>query len=300
MILTVNQKLDNGILAGPKEHVINLVRDSVDYKILINQGPHRTISISAEVAASYKQLLGVFYDVETLLMILGGKFIPVESVFENEVEVTHSWKKRTLPSYRSADFMMGNTTFLEHEKVITSDLLEKWNGLKIELDMIHNMYLYCMSSVEMPKDMQCAFAVELFLGICELVDKKRADYNLPQVPNGESKLKHYLVSLIDLYGKDIFAKETSVNKYGFAQTLVNSRNRIAHILSKQTRYHLNGAECVMYLKKLSLLYRVILLDLIGLPQALFKERLISIVEKIDEHETTQKYIEKLKDPNLEI
>lgn len=63
--------------------------------------------------------------------------------------------------------------------------------------------------------------------------------------------------------------------------LVNSRNRIAHIKSKQNRKFLNGDESVLYLHKLSLMYRIILLDLLDIPLNRYKERLSNRIETIN-------------------
>lgn len=82
-------------------------------------------------------------------------------------------------------------------------------------------------------------------------------------------------------GKKFFRGEYQKDLEGFVQILVNSRNRIAHIKSKQNRKFLNGDESVLYLHKLSLMYRIILLDLLDIPLNRYKERLSNRIETIN-------------------
>ena len=87
--------------------------------------------------------------------------------------------------------------------------------------------------------------------------------------------------IISHYGQEIFRGEYQKDLEGFVQILVNSRNRIAHIKSKQNRKFLNGDESVLYLHKLSLMYRIILLDLLDIPLNRYKERLSNCIETIN-------------------
>ena len=79
------------------------------------------------------------------------------------------------------------------------------------------------------------------------------------------KLKH-----IDEDENWLYASPHTVNFY-----------RIAHIKSKQNRKFLNGDESVLYLHKLSLMYRIILLDLLDIPLNRYKERLSNRIETIN-------------------
>ena len=62
---------------------------------------------------------------------------------------------------------------------------------------------------------------------------------------------------------------------------IAKENDIAHIKSKQNRKFLNGDESVLYLHKLSLMYRIILLDLLDIPLNRYKERLSNRIETIN-------------------
>lgn len=295
MKLVVTQKPVNGILGGPKELTFSMRYGNADYELSIEQCIQRTITIASEGMVAYSDLLKVYYSLETLLMLFDGQFYPVVSAFEDDIEITQSWKKRALPSYSSADFMQGaGNVLINFESAVNADRLMKWISLREELDIIHNMVLYSLSSVQMPKDMQCAFMTEAFEGLSELVSKRKLGIVFNKAKKGESQLKINLLTFIENYGKLIFKEELKTNADILAQILVDSRNRIAHIKSKQSRIYLDGAESVMYLMKLSLLYRIVLFDLLGVDTGGDTEiRLIKHVQSINEHDAMKKFLQKL-------
>ena len=295
MILKIIQKPTNGFLGGPKYNKFTLRANGFSFNIEIQQSITRIICIDSSESNNYKDYLDIFYSLETLLMICDGHFIPTVSAFEDDIEITSSWNKRRLPSYSSADFMLGaGNKLIDYSEIIDEDMFMKWYDLKKELDLNFKMMLYCVSSVEMPKDIQCAFMTEAFLGIYELVIKKYPTVKMNKIPDGESKLKYYLIALFEKFGAVIFGKELAINKNSFAQILVNSRNRIAHISSRRDRAFLNGEECVMYLKKLSLLYRIIIFDHLEISEDLYKDKLSSATTSIDNHKSMSEFFDKLK------
>ena len=295
MILKIIQKPTNGFLGGPKYNKFTLHANGVSFNVEIQQSISRIICIDSSESNNYQDYLDIFYSLETLLMLCDGQFIPTISAFEDDIEITCSWNKRRLPSYSSADFMLGSgNKLIDYSEIIDEEMFKKWYDLKTELDLNFKMMLYCVSSVEMPKDMQCAFMTEAFLGIYELALKRYPAIKAPPIPKGESKLKCYLIALFEKFGAIIFGEELAINKNTFAQILVNSRNRIAHISSKQDRVFLNGEECVMYLKKLSLLYRIIIFDHLEIPEELYKDKLSSAITSIDKNKTMTEFFGKLK------
>lgn len=117
---------------------------------------------------------------------------------------------------------------------------------------------------------------------CEFIQSKKSEFVLPKRKSREeSQLGLDLKYIISHYGQEIFRGEYQKDLEGFVQILVNSRNRIAHIKSKQNRKFLNGDESVLYLHKLSLMYRIILLDLLDIPLNRYKERLSNRIETIN-------------------
>lgn len=294
MKLVVTQKPENGFLGGPKELTFSMRYGNADYELSIEQCIQRTITIASEGMVSYSDLLEVYYSLETLLMLFDGQFYPVVSAFEDDIEITQSWKKRALPSYSSADFMQGaGNVLINFESVVNADRLMKWISLREELDIIHNMVLYCFSSVQIPKDVQCAFVIEAFKGMSTIIEKERPNVKFQKDRYGHAYLKSALLYFLNEYGQSIFAEETNRNLDEFAQILANSRNRIAHIKSEQDTDYLDESLHLLYLMKLSLLYRIVILDLLGVSSEINEDCLIKRVQWINEHDAIANFLQKL-------
>ena len=107
-----------------------------------------------------------------------------------------------------------------------------------------------------------------------------------------------MLSVIDRYGLDIFSNEIQTDRDKFSSILVNSRNRIAHIKSKQGRAYLDGKESVEMIRKLFALYRVILFNLLGISRSLYDSYLKSYVSSIDNELTMNEFLSKLSDPSV--
>ena len=292
MELTITQMPDRGFLGGPKEASFSGSISGASYDITVSQLLRREIKVITH--GSYEDCLSVYNTIETLLMVIDGQFYPTIKAYDG-ADITESWNKRRIASYCSADFMIGqDNCLLSFDDVLGSDLFQKWHSIKEELQLIHKMVLYCLSSTDIPVDMKCAFMVEAFLGVAELISTRDSSFILPHVPKKESKLKYYFMAVGDKYGAKIFSEEFSRNKNAFATILVNSRNRIAHIKSKQGKRYLNGPESVMYLMKLSLLYRVVILDLIDIPKEKYEHALLSQIQRINAHETMTAFLNTLQ------
>jgi len=274
---------------------INLIAsyNGTTFTLTVEDNTARRITVSPTGEATYLDTLRAFYDLEKLLMAFDGQFHNVVQAYENRTDITISWKDRALASFETAHFMVCEDSLLDFHSVLNNTVFSKWRKLQNQLDMIHKMVLYCVSSVQMPIDMKCAFMIEAFLGIAEIL-KGRQLISLPEVSSDESKLGKYLQAVIEKYGKDIFTAELATNITAFVQVLVNSRNRIAHIKNRQSKLVLNGKECEVYLKKLFLIYRSILLVLLKVPYESYKPRLLQLIKAIDEQPATKEFLLKIK------
>ncbi|MBE6130435.1 MAG: hypothetical protein E7183_01830 [Erysipelotrichaceae bacterium] len=289
MVLRIIQGKQGFVFGGPKETILAIDIKNITYKIQIKQLFQREIIITSSINNDYKDLYSVYYSLESLLMLFDGQFYSVSHVFDESNEITESWIKRTLSSRSSADFMIGKyNKLIDFAEVLNANILLKWIGIEYDLDIVNNMIQYCLSSVKMPKDMQLAFMVESFIPICELVFHKNS-WKLPSVKKGESKLKKFLLEMINRYGKTIFQKELQIGINIFSQKLVNSRNRISHIKTKSKKDYIKGKENVYYLMKLSLLYRVILFEILGIEKNKYELKLDSIIQTIEQR-FTKKFI----------
>ena len=100
-------------------------------------------------------------------------------------------------------------------------------------------------------------------------------------PGKGTSLKVCVKALIEEYGKDIFEKEMEANGEGFLSTMINSRVRIMHIKRNQKNKYFNGNESVLYILKLSLLYRRILLDILGIEKQMYADKLQKCVTRLN-------------------
>lgn len=294
MRLKVIQKAHKGIL-GKKEPVkIQFVYLSNNYILEIIQNVTRTVMITCEGNIKYNDIIEVYYSIESLLMLFDGQFYEISEVNDG-TDITVSFLKKRLACYKSADFMLytGNI-LIDYTKVINDELIIKWISFRNELDLIHKMFLYCTSNIEMTVDMKCAFMIEIYEadGLKKLTKKENNITFKKANQRGMSQLKLDLLKYIEIYGANIFEKENEKNICNLADKLKQTRHRIAHIKSEQKNY-LNGSECVMYLMKLSLMYRVILFHLLNINESFYSEQLKKRIGFINKQKAMVNFLSKL-------
>lgn len=280
-------------ITQPGRHIqFNLKKNTSVYDIAIEEDDKRKITILSKDSPTYPELFQVYYDIERLLMIFEGQFHSIEKAYENGIEITDSFRKRALESYTSAYFMINESNvLLDFTQFLNQIILVEWRKLQDNLELIHKMYLYCVSDISMPIDMKCAFMIEAFLGIAELL-KNRKHIKLPRIGKDESKLGWYLHEIINTYGSDIFCEEVD-NLDEFIKILVDSRNRIAHIKTRQGKVVLNGEQSQIYIMKLSLLYRKIMFELLGVTYGSYSGNLQRQISLINNLSATKSFINKL-------
>lgn len=226
-------------------------------------------------------------------MVFDGAFVPlVRAEFDGspegdggEAEVSQVLARRL--SYFDSDLHSSNIPndkLVNYWDVLTDDLVEKWLYLVEQLDITNQMYLYAMSRSGMPIDIRCAFLIELAEPLIEICNKEKGLF--PDLAaKDRPTLKECLNAVIGEFGKVAFAHEMQMGKKPydeFLSKLKSSRVRIMHIKANQPKDgYLDGLESAFYLKKLSLMYRAILLDLLGVPADLYEERLRHRVETLD-------------------
>ena len=271
---------DKLMLGGPKSIEIQI---DENISVIIEQLGIRIITIISEKGESFRDLYGIFTKFERLLMIFDGRFITVkEMVFEDlNEETTEHLKsyasdimKTRLSYYNSADFCSYTLDkLLDYEMIITPELFNKWQELLDELDIVHQMFLYATSDSKMPIDVKCAFLIELSEPLVEVVKANTHFYSSLRPGEKGTSLKMCVDALISKYGEDIFTEEIANNYDKFLQILVNSRVRIMHIKRQQKGLYFNGSESILYAKKMVVLYRRILFEIMGIDKELYKEKM---------------------------
>lgn len=279
---------DNIILGGP--HVAEFETRDNKFFIKIEQFGYRKISIKASEETSVFELYGVFTKIERLLMIFDGQFLNLENLeFTDSSDTEKSMLKsvgnnlmhQRLTYFKSADLVSYKVDkLLEFDEVLNTDLYDKWEQLLEELDIAHQMYLYAMGDTKITVDVKCAFLIELAETLVEVLKVYTNSFQKLKPGNGTS-LRACVKALIKEYGEDIFEKEMEANEKEFLSTVINSRVRIMHIKRNQKIKYFNGNESVLYILKLSLLYRRILLNILGVEEQMYVDKLQKCVSRLN-------------------
>ena len=292
---------DNIILGGP--HVAEFETRDNKFFIKIEQCGYRKISIKALEETSVFELYGVFTKIERLLMVFDGQFLNLENLeFTDSSDTEKSMLKsvgnnlmhQRLSYFKSSDLVSYKVDkLLEFEEVLNSDLYDKWEHLLEELDIAHQMYLYAMGDTKITVDVKCAFLIELSETLVEVLKAYTNSFQKLKPGNGTS-LRACVKALIEEYGKDIFEREMEANEKEFLSTVINSRVRIMHIKRNQKIKYFDGNESVLYILKLSLLYRRILLEILGVEKQVYVDKLRKCVSRLNRwNDTLDKFLLRL-------
>lgn len=285
--LYVVQGLENGILGGPFQKEIQL--DNIVASV--SQSVKKKIKLKSEVPMTSKELICVFQDVEKLLMLFDGRFYTIEKLTVSNddaesVEILDEYNKSRLNYFDSNSlYWNSDLKLISFQDVLTSDLYNKWLSLIGDLDIVYQVFLYVLSDNKMTSDLNFSFLAEIAEPLVELL--KERTYYCQSLSPGErgTTLRMCIDNLIIIYGTDIFAKELEDNYSAFLDRVVKSRVRIMHIKKNQKNYF-DGGECLKYSLKFSLLYRTILLSLLGIPYQRYKKRIQIVTKSIDEWDVT--------------
>lgn len=155
------------------------------------------------------------------------------------------------------------------------------------------MYLYAMGDTKITVDVKCAFLIELSETLVEVLKAYTNSFQKLKPGNGTS-LKACVKALIEEYGKDIFEREMEANEKEFLSTVINSRVRIMHIKRNQKIKYFDGNESVLYILKLGLLYRRILLEILGVEKQVYVDKLRKCVSRLNRwNDTLDKFLLRL-------
>ncbi|MDE7170289.1 MAG: hypothetical protein K2O11_00195 [Oscillospiraceae bacterium] len=259
--------------------------------IKIEQCGIRTIIISSDTDIPVFDLNAVLTRIERFLMLLDGTFVPLgELRFSKSETVNESilssyarnLEKQRLSYFSSADFCGYKINkLLSFNSILTTELFVKWEELLTELDVVHQMYLYSLSNNGVTVDVKCAFLIELAEPLVEIVKAHTNFFSSLKPGERGTTLKNCLDALITKYGVDIFKSELSNDYEKFLSATVNSRVRIMHIKREQRGVYFDGKESILYILKMSLLYRRILFEMLNIDEAAYKDNLLRCVSRLD-------------------
>ena len=264
------------------------------FTVQIDQGPHRQIAVRADEPVYWASLLILLHELEQMIAIFDGSFVPIGDIHfacpdcsamvtdADSAEVKEQALKQRLRCYASSNWSRVSSGLVDFWDVLTPALFECWHSLVGELDIVNQVYLYALSDNGMPADLNLALLIELAEPMVEIVNDKQGRFPSLQPGARGTSLKQCLNALINAYGLQIFNREVACDYDYLLRRLVASRVRIMHIKRNQEgKAIVEGSECVYYLMKLSLLYRVILLNLLGIPENVYAQRLKVATETVD-------------------
>lgn len=264
--LLVKQGLEKGFLSGDYQTEFALLNN---ISISIEQVGKRTIELKAAAPISCDVLLKTFQNVEKILMLFDGRFYPIEKLIfslngQELTDCSSEYEQNRLNYYSSRDFCQYSwLRLIMFQDVLSAELYEKWCALFDDLDIAYQSFLYSLADNKMPIDLNFAFLAELAEPFAELLKEKTCYCQSLSPGERGTTLKMCVDTLIMNFGKDIFADELSGDYADFLDKTVGSRVRIMHIKKNQIK-HFEGNEYVKYSIKFSLLYRIILFELLNI------------------------------------
>lgn len=291
--LEIIQGYENGLMEGPKEICLNIN----NINISVTQCGVRTIRLTHSKSVEFDVFYNAFCSFEKLCVLCEGQYLEIKYLnmydetgekIENAISCEELKAKR-LNYCRTIDFLRGNTSqLLNIFGILSNSILDNWIRLEDELGIIHQSFLYNTSSIGLPVDGKIASIIETFEPLIELITLYTNQFSSLQPGERGTTLKMCLDACISVYGGDIFQTEYSINAERFLKCLVESRNKIMHIKRNYNKICFTGEESILYIVKLSFLYRNILLSILHVDYSLYREKIVNSVKKWEEWENVFK------------
>lgn len=280
---------EKGYALGTKFHEFYVEKNKT-FHVEIDQYVGRSIKISAKSDTPLDDLYDILDKTEKILMLFEGRFIHLNNIVFSDSdtaddETLNQYAQETLKNrlnyFSSADFCKGSSSnLIDYKTVLTTEMYKEWEALLDELNSSYQVFLYAICDNKMTIDINCAFLIELAEPFIELLDIKRNHRK-----RGRRTLKEYLKILTKKHGSVIFKKELQeipqTRLEEFYDSLVNTRHSVMHTKMNKISPYLNGDQSLLYIRKLILLYRVILFDLLGINNDLYIDNLNKLTTHIN-------------------
>ncbi len=257
--------LPNGALGGPYNEQFSFEYKGIEFNLQIYDWVIRKIEITSENEVEYYYFRNIRGYIEKLLYVMEGAFLGLKKLsYFSESEdsqyldsYAHNDEASRLSYYVSSKSLSISVGRLLHfSGNINKTIFERWIDLVNEMDVLLQIFLYTTSDNRMTVDVNCAFLIEMSESFADLIasnlgEKVKSDH-----------LADKLKFVIEKYGLVIFREE--IRNDMFINCLVNTRVNIMHIKRNKRLPFLDGKESMLYFWKFSLMYRTIILELLGL------------------------------------
>jgi hypothetical protein len=272
--------LSKGILGSGKPKISF---DFNGFHIAVTDCGARTTEITSESEVEPKLLRNVFQKVYTLGAIGEGYVYKIEkAAFSDSTTDSPEALERCVKKFMEkelfkmeSDFFGATLILLPFQCYATSEVLQRWVQLYDELKYPHNAFLYMTHLKGLPIDMRLAYMTECF----EPLAQYDARIHDRKIPKNDTRIEwntliDYLHYIFNIYGKMFFRRERKGDYNTMVSKLADNRHRLFHLrkgCKKEKR--LSKIELAVFSRKLHLLYRHTLLQLLGIDYSLYKDKL---------------------------
>lgn len=291
------------LMVTRKENIFCLIRNRVSYVIKIQLiANKKIISIESSDEVEFDKYYEIVMDVIRFENLFEGRFYSIKTCKLDDVELLSDLEKSFL-GYMTSDKVMAGfyitfddkmykKLFLAFEKYISKRILQYHvslyatylKGMTVDLRMAQLLEVFEPMTLELSEEGKISLQPDpyrIFENTCPNCGTKVTR----RTRNTGLHLKDMLKGVIKTYGKDIFQGD-SVAK--IVRKAVILRNRIDHVDNQ--RGALTGPECGHYLYKFSLLYRIIVMQEIGIPYDFIQGRVKVLVEDFNKRFPDQRIL----------
>ena len=289
------------LIAHCRINSFSLIRNHIEYNVKIDaKSNKKRIEIISDVDVEFNSLYIIAMNVIRFENLFEGKFFEVKSLLLDQKELFQDFENSILGFMRSdksmAEFFI---TFDDKSYKRFFIAFEKYLKKRI---LPYHVTLYSLYLKGMTADLRMAQLLEVFeplaielneagkisLKICPYYTVENTCSHCgarvtKRLRNKQVRLNDLITAVIKKYGKDVFQGD-SVTK--IVRKAVVLRNKIDHVDNQ--RGAMSGQECGIYLFKFSLLYRIVVMQEIGIPYDFIKGRVNVLVEDFNKRFPNQR------------
>lgn len=273
--------------------------EGIEYRISVEERKTedqfiRVITIKSIEEVLVDQMHRLLLSIEKLFMTCDGYFLHIDklSLFGNissreelEKESEYCLSNR-LKYFNSHDaFCNKEYQLLDIKDVFEKDIITSWwkyvemNGNRLNMPL--QVYFYCTGARIINMDIRLVLMIDVADSLTEMLNKYVNDKVLKNIPSNKfnknfKSLKDKIEILMEMYGKMIFKPNVS----NCAQNCADFRNAQTH---KTKKIGISNDHKLEYLLKLSVLYRKIVLAIIGCNRNSLDHRSKLIAKYINDH-----------------
>lgn len=291
------------LVACNRTNTLSIKRSNVYYLITVNvRGNNKAIKIEADVDAEFEKFYELVMDIIRFENLFDGRFFRISS-WEFDGNNMLPQLDNKLLGYMNSRISM-SCFYIKYDDTTYRSLFNRFEKYLNKKLLQYHISLYSTYLDGMPVDLRLAQLIEIFEPLaCELYEKGeirlRANPYLvvkekcpkcgcsvaKKIRNKGTHLEDLIKAVIKRYGKDIFDGDSVAKVVRKAVVL---RNKIDHVSNQ--RGSMTGPECGFYLYKFQLLYRIIVMQEIGIPYESIEGRVKILINDFNKKFANQRLL----------